>query len=184
MTDPKIRKLLVTLHLIFAGLLTPAFLLVAITGGNYLLGNKGSFDKTPITLSQGASLDFGSQTLEADVRKFLTAQNIDHKFEYVKNRGTTIQLRPTSRKYIEMKQTPDGLTASWVQPSLQAGFMELHKGHGPKLFKTYSKIVALGLILVVLGGFLVGFLALAYRRRTLIATGVGTVIFFVLIFVA
>ena len=184
MTDPKIRKLLVTLHLIFAGLLTPAFLLVAITGGNYLLGNKGSMEKTPISLSADAALDFSSATLEADVRKFLTANNIDHKFEYVKNRGTTIQLRPTSRKYIEMKQTSSGLTAAWVQPSLQAGLMELHKGHGPKLFKTYSKIVALGLILVVLGGFLVGILAPAYRRKTLIATGLGTILFFILAFFA
>ena len=182
MTDPKIRKLLVTLHLIFAGLLTPAFLLVAITGGNYLLGNKGSFEKTPITVNAGASLDFQSDTIEDDVRKFLTAHNIDHKFEYVKDRGTTIQLRPTSKKYIEMKQTSEGLTASWVQPSLQAGFMELHKGHGPKLFKLYSKIAALALILVVLGGFLVGFLAPAYRRKTLIATGLGTVLFFALVF--
>jgi len=184
MTDPKIRKLLVTLHLIFAGLLTPAFLLVAITGGNYLLGNKGSFEKTPITLSAGSTLDFGSKSLEADVKKLLASNNIDHTFEYVKNRGTTIQLRPTSRKYIEMKQTPKGLTADWVQPSLQAGFMELHKGHGPKLFKTYSKLVALGLLGVVLGGFLVGFLAPAYRRKTLVATGLGTLLFFALVFLA
>ncbi len=184
MTDPKIRKLLVTLHLIFAGLLTPAFLLVAITGGNYLLGNKGSMAKTPISLSADAALDFSSSTLETDVKKLLSANNIDHKFEYVKNRGTTIQLRPTSRKYIEMKQTPNGLTATWVQPSLQAGFMELHKGHGPKLFKTYSKLVALGLLGVVFGGFFVGILAPAYRRKTLVATGLGTLLFFALVFLS
>lgn len=184
MTDPRIRKLLVTLHLVFAGLLTPAFLLVAITGGNYLLGNKGSFEKTPITLSADSRLDFKSETIKDDVIKLIADNNIEHKFEYVKNRGNVIQLRPTSRKYIEFSQTSNGLTATWVQPSLQAGLMELHKGHGPKMFKTYSKIVALGLIGVVLGGFFVGFLAHAYRRRTLIATGLGTVLFFILVFLA
>ncbi len=181
MENPKLRRLLVTLHLIFAGLLTPAFLLVAITGGNYLLGNKGSIERTSIALNQGASLNFKSNSLEDDVRKLLVANNIDHKFEYVKNRGTTIQLRPTSKTYIEMKQTPNGLTADWMKPSLQAGLMELHKGHGPKLFKTYSKLVALGLIGVVLGGFLVGILAKAYRRKTLLATGIGTIVFIILV---
>jgi len=184
MTNPKIRKLLVTLHLIFAGLLTPAFLLLAITGGNYLLGNKGSFEKTPITLAAGSSVDFGSDTIRDDIIKLLADNNVEHEFEYVKNRGKTIQLRPTSRKYIEMNQTQDGLKASWVQPSLQAGLMELHKGHGPTLFKLYQKLVALGLIGVVLGGFLVGILAPAYRRKTLIATGLGTALFFGLVVLA
>ncbi len=182
--DPKFRKLIVTLHLIFAGFLTPAFLLLAITGGNYLLGNKGSMDKTPITLAAGSALDFKSDILRDDIIKLLADNKIEHKFEYVKNRGQTVQLRPTSRKYIELNQTPDGLKASWVQPSLQAGLMELHKGHGPKLFKHYQKLVALGLIGVVLGGFLAGILAPAYRRKTLVATGLGTIVFFALMFFA
>jgi len=182
MTDPKVRKILVTLHLIFAGLLTPAFLLLAITGGNYLLGNKGNMEKTPIVLSAGSTLDFGSDTIKDDINKLLADNNVELNFEYVKNRGSVIQLRPTSRKYIELKDTASGVTASWVNPSLQAGLMELHKGHGPKLFKTYQKFVALGLIGVVLGGFLVGILAPAYRRKTLVATGLGTLLFIVLAF--
>jgi len=185
MTDPKIRKLLVTLHLLFAGFLTPAFLMVAITGGNYLIGNKGSVETMPLTLKAGAVLDFSSATIQDDVVKLLADSNIDHKFEYVKSRGAgKIHLRPTSRDYIEIVQTHAGLTATMNKPSLQAGFMELHKGHGPKLFKNYQKLVALGLIGVVLGGFFVGILAKAYRRKTLIATGLGTVLFFVLVMFA
>jgi len=185
MTDPKIRKLLVTLHLLFAGFLTPAFLMLAITGGNYLLGNKGSVESSPIQLKAGSSLDFKSATLHDDVVALLADNGIDHSFEYVKDRGPRrIHLRPTSRDYIQFDQTAQGLEASLHKPSLQAGFMELHKGHGPKLFKTYQKVVALGLIGVVLGGFLVGFLAPAYRRKTLIATGLGTAIFFALVFFA
>jgi len=184
MTNPKIRKLLVTLHLLFAGFLTPAFLMLAITGGNYLLDNKGTFTKTPVELVAGAELDFDSDILRDDIIKLLDDSNISHKFEYVRNRGTRLELRPTSRKYIEISKTDSGLKANWVQPSLQAGFMELHKGHGPKLFKTYQKLVALGLIGVVLGGFLVGFLAPAYRRKTLIATGLGALTFIVLVWFA
>lgn len=181
MTDPKVRKLLVTLHLLFAGFLTPAFLMLAITGGNYLLGNKGSVETTPLALKAGASLDFNSANIHDDVVKLLADSAIDHKFEYVKSRGAgKVHLRPTSRPYIELVQSDGGLKATMNKPSLQAGFMELHKGHGPKLFKTYQKVVALGLIGVVLGGFLVGILAPAYRRKTLMATGLGFLIFIVL----
>lgn len=182
MTDPKIRKLLITLHLLFAGFLTPAFLLVAITGGNYLLGNKGSVESTPINLPADAALDFNSETLQADVEALLEQAKIEHDFEYIRNRGRILQLRPTSRAYMQFEQKPDGLTASMNKPSLQAGLMELHKGHGPKMFKTYQKIVALGLVLVVLGGFLVGILARTYRRKTLLATGLGTLLFIALAF--
>ena len=184
MTNPKLRKTLVTLHLVFAGLLTPAFLLLAVTGGNYLLGNKGSVETTMLELKSGASLNFDSETLDAEVRELLDASNIDHKFEYIKNRGSSLELRPTSKPFIRIQQSGGELIATMNKPSLQAGFMELHKGHGPKLFKTYQKIVALGLIGVVLGGFLVGILAPAYRRRTLIATGLGTVLFFALVTLA
>ncbi len=185
MTNPKLRKTLVTLHLLFAGFMIPAFLMLAITGGNYLLGNKGSTETKPLSLVDGASLDFESATLHADVEKLLADSGIDHKFEYVKSRGATkIHLRPTSRPYIEIEQTDTGLQASLNTPSLQAGFMELHKGHGPKLFKTYQKLVALGLIGVVFGGFLVGILSPAYRRRTWVATGLGTLVFCVLAFLA
>jgi len=185
MTDPKIRKTLVTLHLLFAGFLTPAFLMLAITGGNYLLGNKGEVFSAPLVLKDGAALDFESDTIKDDVIKLLSESGIDYDFEYVKPRGAgKVHLRPTSRPYIELKQTDAGLTATMNTPNLQGSFMELHKGHGPKLFKLYQKLVALGLIGVVLGGFLVGILAPAYRRKTLIATGLGTVIFFAIAMLA
>lgn len=178
MTSPKTRKLLVTLHLLFAGFLAPAFFLVAVSGGLYLIGNKGSFPAEVINVPGAASLDFGSKTIEADVRKVLSEAGIDHKFEYVKSRGADkIHLRPTSRTYLEL--TSDG-TVKRVKPNFQGSMMELHKGHGPKLFKLYQKLVALGLLGVIFGGVLVGLLAPAYRRKTIGSLVVGTLIFFML----
>ncbi len=183
MVNPKLRKLLVTLHLLLAAFLTPAFFLVAITGGNYLLGNKGSTEEIALTLPAGTTLDLASNTLEADVRALIQNANIDHDFEYIKRRGDYVITRPTSRPYLKMQPAPDGLKAFMVKPSAQNAMMELHMGHGPRLFRHYQKLVALGLILVVLGGFLVGLLSPAYRRRTVITTALGIVIFIGLAFI-
>ena len=62
--------------------------------------------------------------------------------------------------------------------------IELHKGHGPSLFKLYQKFVAILLIGVVLGGVLVGLLAKAYRGKTIASLIGGTVLFLVLALLA
>ena len=179
----KIRNKMTLLHLFGAGFMAPAFLLVALSGGFYLSGYKGEFKVTPVTLPAAASLDFKSPTLEADIRALLKRNNMNTKFEYVKSRGNTIQLRPTSKTHYEFKQTPNGLTASQKTPNFQAVMMELHKGHGPELFKVYQKFVALFLLLVIFGGVLVGLLAKNYRNKTIGALAFGTIVFVLLGFV-
>jgi len=185
MTDPKTRRLFITAHLWFAGILAPIFILLAVSGGLYLIGNKGEFKSEPVALPSSAVLNFNSDTLEDDVRALLAEAKIDHKFEYISKRGASaIHLRPTSRTYLEFRQTENGLTATRKIPNLQGTMIELHKGHGPSLFKTYQKIVAIGLIGVVFGGILVGLMAKAYRRQTVIAVVVGSIIFIILAFFA
>lgn len=181
--SPKFRKYLILAHLWLAGLMAPAFALHAISGGLYLMDIKGKATTERVALPAGATLDFQSETLEADVREFLKTANLKHDFEYVRNRGTVIQLRPTSKTYLEFKQTPQGLSATRVKPDTIRSIMELHKGHGPQLFKSYQKLVAALLLLVVLGGILVGLMAKAYRRQTVIAVIIGGVVFVLLGFV-
>jgi len=175
--SPKLRKYLVLAHLWAAGLMAPAFALHAISGVLYLMNIKGEAGTERISLPNEAVLDFSSPTLEADVRNFLLAANIKHDFEYVKNRGALIQLRPTSRTYLEFKQTSEGLSATRVKPNFVRSMMELHKGHGPRIFKSYQKLVGFLLLAVVFGGVLVGLLAKAYRRQTLISVVLGVLFF-------
>ena len=184
MDNPKIRKLLILLHLFAAGFMAPAFLLVAVTGGMHMVGGVEHEVKTPIVLPAGTVINLKSPSAESDVRALLKSANIDHDFEYLKNRGTAAQTRPTSRPYISFKQKDGVWTAEKVTPNLMKAAMEIHKGHGPKLLRTYHKLVALMLLAVVFGGLLVGLLAKAYRRKTIIATSVGTIIYLLLVFVA
>lgn len=181
--SPKIRKYFILAHLWLAGLMAPAFALHAISGGLYLMNIKGEAATERVALPASAELDFKSSSLEADVRALLEDANIKHDFEYVRNRGTLIQLRPTSSTYLEFKQTPQGLSATRVKPDTVQSMMELHKGHGPQIFKSYQKLVALLLLAVVFGGILVGLMAKAYRRQTVAAVVIGFVVFILVGFV-
>ncbi len=181
--SPKLRKYMVLAHLWTAGLMAPAFALHAISGGLYLMDIKGNASTERVSLPETASLDFKSDTLDADVRQLLSNAKIKHDFEYVKNRGSLIQLRPTSRTYLEFKQSDKGLTATRIKPNFVRSMMELHKGHGPQLFKSYQKLVALLLLLVVFGGILVGLMAKAYRRQTVTAVVAGVAVFILIGFI-
>lgn len=181
--SPKFRKYLILAHLWLAGLMAPAFALHAISGGLYLMNIKGNASTERVALPEGAQLDFESTTLEDEVRDLLETANLKHDFEYIRNRGTVIQLRPTSKTYLEFKQSPQGLSATRVKPDTVMSMMELHKGHGPQIFKSYQKLVALLLIAVVLGGIFVGLMAKAYRRQTVVAVVAGVVVFILVGFV-
>lgn len=81
------------------------------------------------------------------------------------------------RDFASFQQNGRGeLTAELNKPDLPYILMELHKGHGPTIYRMYQMVVALVLFLVVVGGVAVGLLARNYRNSTLIAAGVGTVI--------
>lgn len=180
MINPKIRKTLILVHMYFAAFMAPAFLLVALSGGLYLLGNKGSIQSESLQLPVGAVLNFQSETLESDIQALLVSAGIDHKFEYLKTSGQKATTRPTSRTHIEITQSDEGLQATVNKPDLQYAMMELHKGHGPKLFKLYQMLVALALLGVVLGGLTVGLLAKSFRRKTFITAMIGLIVFLAL----
>jgi len=59
------RKLLVSLHLYFAAFFTPLILLVAITGGLYLFGIKGTVERTVVTTLEQQTLNLKQDDLNA-----------------------------------------------------------------------------------------------------------------------
>ena len=182
MNTPTLRRLMVLLHLFAASFMAPAFGLVAITGGLHMVGGGEKVDTKPVTLPAGAVLDFKSPSLDSDVRALFEKANIDVDFGYIKARGASkIQTRPTSRTYVEISKTPNGLSATVNKPNFQKAMMEIHKGHGPKILRSYHKLVALVLFLVILSGFLAGVFIKTYRRKTLAGLIAGSVLYIALI---
>ena len=81
------RSSWITFHLCVASFFAPVLLMMAISGGLYLLGIEGSVKETPVAVPSGASLDLTSHHLEDEVRELLMDAGIDHRFEYVGGAG-------------------------------------------------------------------------------------------------
>lgn len=180
MNRMKSRNKLILVHLFLASFLAPAFIMVAITGALDLIGIEPNTTEGEITLRRDAIINPDSPTIDADIAQILSRQNIDVHFESLRVRPTRITTQPTSRDFIRFSKEDGIWSANLIQPDLQYSMMELHKGHGPKAFKTYGIISGIALFLVILGGLIVGLLAKAYRRKTIVASGVGFVAFLLL----
>lgn len=176
----KLRRLLVTLHLWIAGLLAPAFLVVALSGGLYLAGIKGTIQTTPLTLPSGQTFELGSASFETDVRQLIATQGLNIDFETVRGDAQRAQTRPTTRTFLTFQTTPAGLVAAVNKPDFQYSLLELHKGHGPQAYRIYQMVVALALLLAVLGGISIGLLSKPFKRTTFLAVISGSLITLVL----
>lgn len=172
------RKLLITVHLYLSAFFAPAVLLVAISGGLYLVGIKGEVEQEIIYRSDEVTVDSTSPSLQNDVTKLLASAGVNSfSFEYVKVKGNRIYTRPTSSDHYIVNLHSDGLEVVSAQPNLQSRLIELHKGHGPSAFKTFQKAFAAGLIFIILSGLWLGISAARLRQSTLLTLAAGTLKF-------
>ena len=200
------RKFLLNVHLYVAAFVAPVFILLGLSGGLYLLDIKGEVTRTEIALPADASLDFESDNLEAEITALLASQGISHKFESLSRRGGPaagrgpgagarpgagpargggfVQTRPSSRTSYHFRRQGGQLTVTRVTPDFQKVMIELHKGHGPSLFRTYQKLVALALILAVLSGVWMGLASKVLRKQTALAATAGLIAFIGVAFLA
>lgn len=170
------RKTMMTIHLYLAAFFAPILLLMATSGGLYLLDVKGSMVKGDTFVIEGATID-NSSNKTAQVKKLLEQAGLDSDFEYLKDRGAVMQTRPTSRDHYEIKTTANRVEITPVSPDLVAAMMELHKGHGPGLFRILEQVMALGLILTLLSGLIVGLQSPLFKSRTVGLSAAGIFVF-------
>lgn len=105
----------------------------------------------------------------------MLAAGVSHDFEYVYIKGETLVTRSTSRNLYKFNMQPGRIVVSYNEPSIQSKLIELHKGHGPEIFRTFQKAIAVGLVFAVLSGFWLGLSALGLGRNTPIITGAGVI---------
>jgi uncharacterized iron-regulated membrane protein len=176
------RSFWIKAHLFAAAFFAPVLIIIATSGGLYLLGIKGSVKESTVPTPAGASLNLDSDTLDADVTRLLADAGITHEFEYLRAGGNSLTTRPTSTTYYVLKVTAEEVEISRNEPSLQKSMIELHKGHGPVLFKEFQKFMAAALLFVLLSGTWLGLSSKGLRNKTLATMGGGLVAFLTLAF--
>lgn len=174
------RKLLVSIHLYLAAFFAPFIIVMALSGGLYLLGVKGSVTESEVTTLAGEQLALAKGSEKARVDVLLQQAGIDIDYAYVKTIPQGAITRPTNGTYYQLKQTAEGVAVSRMEPDLIAGLMELHKGHGPQLFRWFEVLFALGLLFIMLSGLWLGLQSPMLKNKTLALSGTGLLVYLLL----
>jgi len=167
------RKTIINIHLYLAALFAPIILLMSVSGGLYLFGYKGGYEKELVTRVDAVSINAKSKTLKQDVQNLLAQNGVEIEFEYVKVKKNDFYTRPTNRMHYLLRNKSDSVEIIRVQPDFIASIVELHKGHGPIAFKWLEKILAFVLVIVMLTGVWLGIKSPALRMPTLASLGAG-----------
>lgn len=178
------RKLFISIHLYLSSFFAAAVILVAVSGGLYLLGVKGSVEESQVATVAKSTFALPQNPDRDDVAALLAAAKVsDFEFEYLRVSGKRIFTRPTSETHYVIETGGPALTILRRDPDLQARMIELHKGHGPTAFKTFQQVFALGLVFIILSGLWLGLSAPRLVRRTAISFGAGLILFLGLVFI-
>ena len=119
------------------------------------MGIEGTVTTTLVAVPAGADFNLVAPDLKEEVRTLLSAASVEHRFEYVKVSGDTFTTRPTSRTHYVVQGLDGSLKDGSLKiernaPNLQFRMIDLHKGHGPGIFKHFQKIMALGVLVIIL----------------------------------
>lgn len=169
------RTTLISIHLVLAALFLPLMLAMPLSGSAYLLGYKGSEVREPAFMLS-APVPEDEEQRETYFREAFAAQGLNFDFEYIRG-GTSMTFRPSTRVHYAAKILDDGRTeVTRVNPSLLRRLIELHKGHGPWLMRWFAAAFGVALIGTALSGLWLAWSVRRYRKQTLIAFGIGTVV--------
>ena len=171
------RKILVNTHLYLAAFLAPIIIITAISGGSYLFGYKGSVEKEVVYTGEVSEFNFEANDIKQEVNNILTKINIKADFEYIKGEGDGYFTRPTSKEHYVFSKINNQLVITKQTPDLIKVIVELHKGHGPLAFKAFQKLLASGLIVIVISGLWLGLSSPKLRKKSLISSALGGLVF-------
>ena len=171
------RTLLIKLHLYLSAFFSAAIILVAVSGGLYLIGIKGSVEQAPVNILDGGRTLMADPSHNAVSQALYRAGVSGFEFEYVKQKGAQLITRPTTRPFYTLDIQEDEITVRYNEPSLQKRMIELHMGHGPTAYKRYQQVFAAGMLFIMLSGLWLGLSSARLRLSTALISGSGLITF-------
>ncbi|MEE4277896.1 MAG: hypothetical protein V2I82_05425 [Halieaceae bacterium] len=154
---------------------------MAFSGGLYLLGVGGETANTEVAVVDGGVALLADPSADAVSALLARAGVTDFSFETARSSGNRVYTRPTSKTNYVLEVDGDAVAVTRQVPDLQKRMIELHKGHGPAVFKTFQKLFAAGMLFIIITGVWLGLSADRLRLRTLVAVGSGALVSLALI---
>src|SRR5690554_4539062 len=115
------RKLLVSAHLSLAAFFAPFLIVIATTGGLYLLGEKGTLRYTPIAHLEMQTLENQKRPLPEHLTALLQQAGVDnYTVKDIKISGDTIISYPSSRDYYQFTMNTTGVRSEKHTSELQS----------------------------------------------------------------
>lgn len=179
------RQQLVNIHLIIAAVLLPAILMFAVTGGFYTWGIKGSYDVKSFNLPLATPLkgDLGSMVLFVQSELAKQNQALPSGGAKLKSNDHTHVLEWTGRQLDISLATDKGSKLAKLEvkhATLYRQLVQLHKAKSGQAFKVYAATIAIGLLVILLSGVLMGLSMPKYRKTTQISLIMGALIWLVM----
>ncbi len=176
------RKLFLNIHLYLAAFFLPFLLLMPITGVSYLLGEKGAkLSKVEFVVNETPPLEKKEQ--DEWIKNQFKINNIDFEWEYIKPNGKDLILRPSSVDHYILSVEDNQTEFIKIEPNLLLKLIELHKGHGPKLFKTLEITAGIALILITISGVFLSFYSRSLKKKFLLPLAIGSIVMLITIFI-
>lgn len=176
------QRTLISIHLWLAAFFLPVALMFAVTGALYTLSIKGSYNETSrsIELTEPLRPELGA--LIEVVERSLAAAGVapPSGSAGLKKAGTSFELEWTgAERDVLLKPTDEPLRATLVvkETTPWRHMVQLHKAKGSEIAKGISVLWAVGLVVILLSGLLMAWNVPHYRRRAMVAGGLGTLTF-------
>ncbi len=180
------RLILMKVHVLIAVFILPIAIMFFVTGAFYTWGIKGDYETTVQKLHLKIPLQEERSYLINVVETELNKQQVSLPTgkAKIKKIGQSFQLEWTgSSKDVVLEPTSDPLIAQLKikNTGWHRHFVQLHKAKGGVAFKIYATILAVGLLFLLISGFIMAWQLPKLRKMTLISTMLG-LIFFVTMF--
>lgn len=169
------RKLFLNIHLYLAAFFLPFLLLMPITGVSYLLGEKGAkVSRVEFSTNEVPPQDKNQQ--KEWIKNQFENNKTDFDWEYIKPNGNDLILRPSSKDHYIVSVQADKTDFIKIEPNLLLKLIELHKGHGPSLFKSLEISAGIGLIFLTISGIFLSFYSRSLRKKFLLPLIIGSIV--------
>jgi len=173
-------------HMLLSSFVFPAVLLYVVSGALYTLNVKGSITKQTFTVMLEKPFEPNLELLTKVIEKTLVdkALVLPNGASYLKKSKDGYKFHWGDLRYsvtAAAKKNTSLVEFTYRERSVLTQIMRIHRAEAGTAFKFISIMAVVGLLLVFVSGLYMAYTVPKFRDSSLIATGLGVLILFVVV---